>query len=457
MTRIADDKFADVSNFATLAKSRSPLSRPWLDRIRTQAIARFGAVGFPSNKLEEWRHTNVSPIAKTVFTPGRHTGRELTPHVVAPFSFRDESLCEVVFVNGHFAPELSSLSDLPDGLVIRTIADAIEKDSKRLNEHLAKFADINDNPFVALNTGFIHDGALILLQRGATVEMPIHLLFLATPGKSPIASHPRVLVIAEENSEMSIVETYAGIGEGVYLTNAVTEIVAGPSARIDHCRLQQEGEEAYHISTTQVHLSHAAQFVDHSASLGAHLCRNDLNVTLAGEGAEATLNGLVLIGETQHCDNHTYLDHAAPNCPSHELYKHVLSDSASAVFKGQIVVRQIAQKTNAKQTSKTLLLSKDAMMDSQPALEIYADDVKCTHGSTTGPLDEQQLFYIRSRGLNVEAAKHLLTYAFAADITSRIKVDPVRRRVEEIMAAQHGLPRDLRIQKAAAHDEPVRA
>jgi len=346
---------------------------------------------------------------------------------------------------------------MPEGLVIRTMAEAIVKDSKRLAEHLGQYADVQRNPFVALNTGFIQDGAIILVKRGTVLEMPIHLLFITSPEKDPIASHPRVLIVVEENAEASIVETYAGIGEGVYFTNAVTEVVLAENAKVDHCRVQQEGEEAYHVSTTAVKLARTSRFVDHSASLGAQLSRNDLHVCLDGVGAEATLNGLVVIGGTQHCDNHTFLDHAAPHCPSHELYKHVLGDNATGVFKGQIKVQKDAQKTDAKQTSKTLLLSEEAGMNSQPALEIYADDVKCTHGSTTGPLDEQQLFYIRSRGLNPEAARHLLTYAFAADITSRIKVDPVRRRLEEIMAAQHGLPRDLRIQKAAAHDEPVRA
>jgi Fe-S cluster assembly protein SufD len=244
--------------------------------------------------------------------------------------------------------------------------------------------------------------------------------------------------------------------QGTYFTNAVTEIICGKDCHIDHCKLQQESPEAYHVATMQVRLDRASVFVSHSASIGSRLTRNDLNVIMAGEYADATLNGLVLASGTQHIDNHTLLDHAAPNCPSHELYKHVLDDKSTGVFKGKILVRQIAQKTDSKQTSKSLLLSDDAYMNSQPALEIYADDVKCTHGSTTGPVDEDMVFYLRSRGVGLDASRHLLTYAFAADVTRRIKVEPVRRRLENFMAAQHGLPQDLRITDLGSHDETAR-
>ncbi|HEY0010071.1 MAG TPA: SufD family Fe-S cluster assembly protein, partial [Tepidisphaeraceae bacterium] len=220
-------------------------------------------------------------------------------------------------------------------------------------------------------------------------------------------------------------------------------------------KLQLESLEAYHIATMNVDIGKATQFVSQAITIGARVSRNDLTVRLGGQASYATLNGLVLIGGVQHCDNHTLLDHAAPDCPSHELYKHVLSDKASGVFKGQIFVNQIAQKTNAKQTSKTLLLSDTAQMNSQPALEIYADDVKCTHGSTIGPIDDEHVFYLRSRGVGLETARHLLTYAFAADITRRIRVESVRRRVESYMAEQHGLPLDIRINDLGAFDEKV--
>jgi Fe-S cluster assembly protein SufD len=281
------------------------------------------------------------------------------------------------------------------------------------------------------------------------------VLFISDSQEHPTVSHPRLLVVAEDGVEAGIVESYAG-SDDAYWTNAVTEMVIGNAAAIDHNKVQQEGVAAYHTATTQVRLGRDARLVSHNTTTGGRLTRNDVNVTLAGRGADATLNGLVIIGGSQHVDNHTLLDHAEPNCPSHELYKHVLSGKATGVFKGKILVRQPAQKTDSKQNSKTLLLSDDAFMNSQPALEIYADDVKCTHGSTTGPVDDSMVFYIRSRGVSLDAARHLLTYAFAADVTRRIKVEPVRRRIEDFMAAQHGLPQDLRITDLGAHDEAAR-
>ena len=375
---------------------------------------------------------------------------------VERFTFGKQAATELVFVNGYFNPQLSKLTRLPRGVQVMSLADAVETESQRVRHHLARYAKFDASPFVALNTGSLRGGAFVYVTRNTVIEQPIHLLFLSLPGHEPTAAHPRVLAAIEEGAQVTLVETYAGAGEGVYFNNAVTEIYGAADARIDHCKLQQESLAAYHVATMQVELGRNCTFVSHSASIGSRITRNDLNLTMAGERADATLNGLVLVGGEQHVDNHTVLDHAAPNCPSHELYKHVLADKSSAVFKGKILVRQIAQKTDSKQTSKTLLLSDDAMINSQPALEIYADDVKCTHGSTVGPVDEEQVFYLRSRGVGLEAARHLLTYAFAADVTRRIRVAPVRERLESLMAAQHGLPQDLRITDLGAHDEAAR-
>jgi Fe-S cluster assembly protein SufD len=375
---------------------------------------------------------------------------------VARSSFGPDAAAELVFVNGYFAPGLSNTGNLPRGAFAGGIAASLDAHSQHLERHLGRHADVAENPFVALNTGFIADGAFVHLPRGTAPDGPIHLLFVSTGDPQPTVSHPRVLIVAEDNVQAGVVETYAGADDAVYWTNAVTEVVVGPGASLDHNKLQQEGLSAYHTSATQVRLARDARFVSHNTTLGGRLTRNDVNVTLAGRGADATLNGLVIIGGQQHVDNHTMLDHTEPNCPSHELYKHVLAGRATGVFKGKILVRQAAQKTDSKQTSKTLLLSDDAYMNSQPALEIYADDVKCTHGSTTGPVDESMVFYIRSRGVSLDAARHLLTYAFAADVTRRIKVEPVRRRIEDFMAAQHGLPQDLRITDLGAHDEAAR-
>jgi len=426
----------------------------WLADLRTQSAAVFERVGLPKGKEESWRFTQIQPITRTAFAAAEQAdGSELFNH----YTFGDEAGVEIVFVNGFYSPELSRIDELPRGLTVSTLLEADSRGHGDLvKQYLGSIAAVETHPFAALNSSQSRDGIFLHVKRSATIERPIHLLFISIGDSKPIASHPRVLVVADENSEATFVESYVGSGSH-YLCNAVSEFIVADGARIDHCKLQQESTDAYHIANMQVRIGKQTQFVSQAINIGARISRNDLSVKLAGQGGYATLNGLVLIGGQQHCDNHTLLDHAAPDCPSHELYKHVLADKASAVFKGQIHVHQIAQKTNAKQSSKTLLLSDTASMNSMPALEIYADDVKCTHGSTTGPIDEDLVFYLRSRGVGIEAARHLLTYAFAADITRRIKVVPVRRRVEDLMAVQHGLPQDLRINDLGAFDDSLNA
>lgn len=454
MTQLAEHNTIHLKNksrFQALSLKSDPA---WLDELRKSALGHFETTGFPDSRAEDWRFTNIQPIVRTPFKLAEAADDHRAAELARTFSFGDGACCELVFVDGHFSPALSAIHHDVAGLTVKSLRDALLTETAKLERSLGRFADIEKNPFVALNTGFIHDGALIHLSRGATCRGPVHLLFVSTESSEPTVSHPRVIVLAEDNAEAQLVESFVGT-KGAYFTNAVTEIVLGRDCRIDHCKLQQESVDAYHVATMQVELGRNSTFVSHSLTLGGKLTRNDLNCTMAGEGAYATLNGLALLNGTQHCDNHTLLDHAKPNCPSHELYKHVLRDKATGVFKGKILVRKDAQKTDSKQTSKSLLLSDDATMNSQPALEIYADDVKCTHGSTTGPVDEEMVFYLRSRGVGLDAARHLLTYAFAADITRRIKVEPVRRRVEDYMAAQHGLPQDLRITHLGAHDDAV--
>jgi Fe-S cluster assembly protein SufD len=451
MTQLAaNTDLLHLSEFDSLA-SEAP---GFVDQIRRSAVARFKSAGFPGPKDEQWRFTNISPITRTQFKLGALHEDLRATDLAAQYSFGSEASCEIVLVNGIFSHKLSRLGKLPKGVIVQSLSDGLSSNASLIQTALAKHADITRNPFVALNTSFIRDGVFIFVPRNVTVEAPVHLIYVSTDESIRTVSHPRTLILAEDNAELPVVESFVG-AKGSYLTNAVTEIVLGNDCRIDHCKLQQESLDAYHVATMQVRLGRQTQFVSHAITIGGKLTRNDLNCVMDGDAAYATLNGLVLLKGSQHCDNHTLLDHARPNCPSHELYKHVLADKASAVFKGQILVRQPAQKTDSKQTSKSLLLSDDATMNSQPALEIYADDVKCTHGSTTGPVDEEMVFYLRSRGVGYEAARHLLTYAFAADITRRIKIEPVRARVEDYMANQHGLPQDLRINDLGTFDEAV--
>jgi len=453
MTQLAEDRSVRKAHFPQVVKEIVLGNQAWLDQLRSAGRARFEQAGYPHRKQEEWRFTNVDAIARTQFVVPEPSHNAAAIEDAMRFSFGDEAISELVFINGHYTPQLSRLGHLPKDVVVKNLAECFG--DSRVQANLAQFADVLANPFIALNTGAIHEGAYIHLPRNAAVDRPIHLLFVSIAGDKPTVTHPRVLITAEENAHATIVETYAGESTGVYFTNAVTEIVQAPGSRIDHCKMQQELPTAYHIASMNVQLAQNAGFVSHSINIGGLITRNEIGVVLGGEHAEATLNGLVLVDGNRHCDNHTLLDHAAAHCPSHELYKHVLAGQSTGVFKGKIKVRPDAQKTDSKQTSKVLLLSDEARMDSMPALEIYADDVKCTHGSTTGPVDEEQVFYLRSRGISLEAARHLMTYAFAADITRRIKVAPVRSRIENFMAAQHGLPQDLRITDLGGHDEAV--
>ena len=455
MTQLEEQTLTHLSNFSRFSRGNGQ-QRPWIDEVRRSAIERFEKVGFPSIKEEAWRFTNVAPITKTAFALGEGRLTESARQVAHHYSFGIEAAAELVFVNGRYQPELSRTQKLGPGVRVGSLEAAIEEDVPEIRRHLTRHARIESNPFVALNSGFLRDGAYVWIGRQVRVSGPIHLIFVSDAGSQATVSHPRVLIVADEGSDSQIVESYVGTKGERYFTNAVTEIVAAREARIDHCRLQQESLEAFHVATMQVEQAAASNVISQAATLGGKLTRNDLNVILNGEYAESTLNGLVVIGGDQHVDNHTLLRHEKANCPSHELYKYVVDGRSTGVFRGKIFVQQDAQKTNAKQNSKALLLSDDAQINAMPALEIYADDVKCTHGSTTGPVDEDMVFYLRTRGVGLDAARHLLTYAFAADITRRIKVVPVRRRLEDFMAAQHGLPQDLRITDLGSHDEAAR-
>lgn len=429
--------------------------RSWLQQLRRAGADRFASVGYPTTKDEDWRLTNVNPIARTKFAAAPSEISDEARDLAQRASFGGDAIAELVFVNGHYAASLSRVGKLPRGASVGTIGQALAGDGAVLERNLGRVAEISGNPFVALNTGLFGDGAMIHIGRGVAVEAPIHLLLISTAGSEPVQSHPRVLIVADDGAEATLVKSFAG-GRGTHLTNVVSEIAAGNDCRISHNRLQMSGDEGFLIWSLSARLGRGSQLISHAATLGGKLTRNEMNIMLAGEGADATLNGLVILSDQQHCDNHTLLDHAAARCPSHELYKHVLDGKATCVFRGKILVRPGSQKTDSKQTSKSLLLSDDAQMNSQPALEIYADDVKCTHGSTIGPVDEEMVFYLRSRGVGLEAARHLLTYAFAADVTRRIKVEPVRRKLEDFLAARQGLPRDLRITDLGEHDEKAR-
>jgi Fe-S cluster assembly protein SufD len=404
--------------------------------LRRQAMERFSALGFPTIRHEEWKYTNLMPLIRTPFQPAALDLNGLSPKALP---FGDVAEHRLVFVNGRFAPQLSALDALPPGVKVGSLADALRFDAALMEAHLAHYARFEEQTFVALNTALMEDGAFVHVPRGVVVEEPIHLLFVATADGEPTVSHPRNLIALDENSQAKVIETYVGSGDGVYFTNAVTEIVAGQNAVLDHYKVQRESEAAFHVATVQAQLSRSSTVASYSISLGGALVRNDINAVLGGEGGEATLNGLYIVNGAQHVDHHTLIQHAQPHCPSHELYKGILDGKATGVFNGKIYVHPGAQKTDAKQTNQNLLLSRDASINTKPQLEIYADDVRCTHGATVGQLDEDAVFYLRSRGIGLAEARALLTYAFASDILSRIKVESLRTRLEEMLFTR--LPR----------------
>ncbi len=402
----------------------------WLRDLRGRAFARFQELGFPTPKIEAWKYTGVSAIARTVFRLAPPSGDFAPIALPAPAGAGPR----LVFVNGRFRRDLSSAPDARAARVT-SLRDALAARPEELQPHLARYADWERQPFTAWNTAFLDDGALVVIPREASPAEPIELLFLGQAGGDPIVAHVRNLIVAEPRSHATVIERYAGHGDP-YLTNAVTEISVGDGAILEHYKIQRESPEAYHVHTLQARLARAAGFTSHNVALGAALARTDLNVVFDGEGGECTLNGIFIGEEDQHLDNHTFIDHARPHCSSRELYKGILDDRARGVFHGTIVVRPGAQKTDAMQTNKNLLLSAQALVDSTPALEIFADDVKCRHGSTIGQLDANALFYMRSRGLAEKDARAILTYAFAADVAGRLRLPAVRAEIEELLGTR---------------------
>jgi len=401
MTAVAEQTGAWLETFA-----RQAPAEPWIRALREAAFQRFAELGFPTTHEEDWRFTSVAPIARTKFGP--------------PGTNREAKAGDFpsLFFNGRLA------ADLPKGVRLAT--------REEIEAHLARYASYEDLAFVALNTAFLDDIVALRVERGAVIEEPVHILYQGPVAAGPpVAVHPRTLILAGANSQCAIVEYYVG-GLGSYLTNAVTELAVGDGAVVDHYKIQTESLEAFHIGSMFAKLGRSSNFTATSIALGGALVRNDVTATLS-EGTEATLNGLYVAGGSQHVDNHTTIDHVKPHGSSRELYKGILDGKAAAVFNGRILVRPDAQKTDSKQTNKNLVLSDDATIDTKPELQIFADDVRCTHGATIGQLDAESLFYLQSRGIGRSDARRLLTYAFAQDIVDRIKIQSLRDSLERIL------------------------
>ncbi len=406
----------------------------WLTPVRNAAMARFMERGLPTVLDEDWRYTNLAPLARTAFRRAEADTNDVAPAQLAPFLL-EEAAAVLVFVNGRYAPRLSRRTPTP-GVQVASLATLLRETPDVLEPQLARHADHHAQALVALNTALFADGAYVAIAPQSVIMQPIHLLYVKQPGAKPAASHPRSLVVAGAHSQATIVESYVGLGTGVSLTNAVTEIVADESAVVDHYKVQRELETAYHLGTLQIHQQRATQVASHCLSFGGALVRHDIRTVLAGQGGDCTLNGLFNVHADQHVDNALRVEHAAPHCNSREFFRGILDGRGRGAFTGRIVVRPAAQRTDAKQTNMNLLLSDEAQIDTKPQLEILANDVKCTHGATIGQLDADALFYLQTRGIAAPAARSLLTYAFAAESLAQIKIESLRRQLHAVLVAR---------------------
>lgn len=406
----------------------------WVRVARKAGISHFVELSFPTLKDEDWRFTNVAPIAKLPFKPvlePTHDG--VTAEALDHFMFAGLAGSKLVFVDGHFAPEFSSTVKLPEGVEVTNLAEAIAKNPAQVKPYLFHHARSDESAFTALNTAFFTDGAFIHVPAGQAVPEPIQLLYVSTAKEDGTTAHVRNLIVAERDSQVTIVESYVSLSDAAYFTNSVTELVAGENAVVEHLKLQDESQQAFHIGTLAAHFGRASNVVTHSIALGAKLSRTNIHAYLAGEGLECILNGLYLTRGEQLADHYMVVDHAQPHCASHEYFNGILADKSKGVFHGRILVRPDAQKTDAKQTNKNLLLSDNATANTKPQLEIYADDVKCTHGATIGQLNEEAIFYLRIRCIGLETVRRMLIHSFAGEIIDRVRCQPVRDELDKLV------------------------
>lgn len=431
-TKHQDLKEILLHNYKNLENSLNGKSSPVLLTRRKEAIQHFERLGFPTLKNEEWKYTNIAPALKKDFA--FDVAPSLSPKEIEPFLLKDVTANVLVFINGKYSEEFSKIVSPASSLEVRPLSEA---DPAMLEKYFEQSLSANDG-FTYLNTAFAQSGSYIRIAKGKAVAEPVFLYFISDARVQNVFFQPRNILIAEENAQASLVETYHSVGEQSAFSNVVTEIVLQKEAQVDYYKIQNESPNAYHVGTTQVRQEGKSNFRATTITLDGSIIRNNLNIVLNSEYSEAHMYGLYLLNGNQHVDNHTIADHAKPHCYSNELYKGILSGKSTGVFNGKIFVKQDAQKTNAFQSNKNILLSKDATMNTKPQLEIFADDVKCSHGATVGQLDEEPLFYLRARGISEEKAKALLVMAFAQDVIDHIKIEPLKEKLVKILSERLG-------------------
>ncbi|MGE3801199.1 MAG: Fe-S cluster assembly protein SufD [Candidatus Kapaibacterium sp.] len=425
-----------VDTFDLFSNSLSGAVEETLGAKRSASIEHFKATGFPTTKHEEWKYTNMLPIIRNEFRPYLTLDqREVDEAFIRASGYQGDAF-RLVFMNGHFLPEQSSLEGVPEGVVVTNLAAAIREKTDLVLEHIVGYGDSFEHSFATLNTAYLRDGAFVYIPKNVKLEKPVHILYLTTSTDQSVVTYPRTLLIAERGAEGSVIEEFTGKSGEVYLTNAVTEAIIGENAHLSHIKIQHESRDAFHIGASHAKLGRNANYFNNTLSFGGKIVRNDPWAVLEGEGGHAAVDGLYLVGEDQLIDNHTSIDHTVPNCTSHELYKGILRDNGHGVFNGKIFVQKDAQKTDSVQSNVNLLLSDEAEIDTKPQLEIYADDVKCTHGATIGRLDDTSIFYLRARGIGKDQAEQMLTYAFAAEVIEHIGDENIREYAIELLDAR---------------------
>jgi Fe-S cluster assembly protein SufD len=446
MSPVAESHDTYRAEYGRFTTGRGASAPPWLRELRERAVSRFNALGFPTVRHEEWRYTNVAPVANTAFRLAEKAptnARECVERVTL-----SAAAARVVILNGRYSPELSDTSQLPPGVVAGSLAHAIESNHPEV-AHLGQLP-WEQAAFIALNTAFLEDGAFVVIPRAVVLDAPIHVI-VVSGGAGKSMAHPRTLIVAGEGSQAQIAQTFLGAPGEAHFTNSVTEVTLGENAVLDLYTDQRETDLAYHVAALHARIDRAATFRARTITLGGRLLRNDAVAVLAGEGAHCTLDGVYLVDGDRLVDNHTTIDHAMPHCTSHELYKGILDGKARGVFNGRIIVRQDAQKTDSKQTNRALLLSDEAQVNSNPQLEIFADDVKCTHGAAIGQLDEEAVFYLQARGLTRRDARDLLIHAYAGQVLEGIRIEGLKTQLLRELFVQ--LDRDL----ADHRDAPAEA
>ena len=422
-----------LDGFKTFEAKLNGESKSYLHEIRRKALNQLAELDFPTKRNEEWKYTNVSPILKHNFVPAVNTVLpKLTKDSIAKYLFKDFDNHLAVFVNGIYSEELSEVNGLPNGIIVGSLNRLSKESSELINHHINKISKI-ENAFNALNTAYAYDGLIVFVPDGKVLEKPVQALFVNTSKDQLVLSVPRNLIIVGKNSEVKIITSYCGYGDKEYFSNIVTEVFVDEYGIVDIYKVQNETDNSFHIEKVQAYQKKNSLLNHFNLTFGGSIVRNDINSVLDDENIETHYYGLYLANGKQHIDNHTFVDHAKPNCMSNELYKGILDDNARGVFNGKIIVRQDAQKTNAYQQNKTVLLSKTATIDTKPQLEIFADDVKCSHGATVGQLDEESEFYIRSRGVPEDLAKSMLIRAFANDVIESVKIEPLKEQLNHMI------------------------